>query len=337
MANSIKDLLDSLPEGVDDSNLPEWEDKFRRYYEENERHSYSEITSYIFEKSGGIEYVRELLPKLKKVHGKMDAPDVKANLGKLIDHISLELVRYDQLLKIILSTVENQYAEMMNGTIAGFNDVINSTKSRLEETKDILAEQKNQMEDIKESGKRIDKNLKDTEKNIENAKKNIEDAENKVNSLQTENVAILGIFASIVFAFTGLITFTNSMLENMAEVSAYRLFFICLFAGLVFLNVIGVLVNGLKRIVYWKSLHKQEKGFCSTLGSWMRENTLWLAGDLLLIFLLGCVWFGWEHSAEKKSLDLNYEVHMQDYEKALENGSISGNEPQNSVSENELQ
>ena len=53
-----------------------------KYYERNERHSYSEITAYIFQKDGGIEYVREIVPVLQKIHENMADEVVRKKMGE---------------------------------------------------------------------------------------------------------------------------------------------------------------------------------------------------------------------------------------------------------------
>lgn len=55
---------------------------------------------------------------------------------------------------------------------------------------------------------------------------------------QSEYIAILGIFASIVIAFTGGMTFSTSVLENIANTSAYRIITVALIIGIIFCNAI---------------------------------------------------------------------------------------------------
>ena len=89
MAISIKELLDSLAEDSRNNNLKQWCEQLYVYYKENDRHSYAEITEYIFSNKGGIEYVRELLPLLKDIQHLEKDKNVKLKMGKLIDHMQL--------------------------------------------------------------------------------------------------------------------------------------------------------------------------------------------------------------------------------------------------------
>lgn len=61
-------------------------------------------------------------------------------------------------------------------------------------------------------------------------------------------ITILGIFASIVLAFTGGLAFSTSVLENMSAVSPYRLAFIVEALGFVFINVVYILVWFIQKI-----------------------------------------------------------------------------------------
>jgi len=73
---------------------------------------------------------------------------------------------------------------------------------------------------------------------------------NKLEQQQKEYIAILGIFAAVVLAFTGGISFSTSVLENIHSVSVYRLVLISLVIGFVLINVIFGLFSFIHMIVY---------------------------------------------------------------------------------------
>lgn len=64
-----------------------------------------------------------------------------------------------------------------------------------------------------------------------------------VGNMQKEYITILGIFSSIVLAFVGGITFSSSVLENIANSSTYRTLAVVVLLGFVFLNTINILVQ----------------------------------------------------------------------------------------------
>lgn len=75
---------------------------------------------------------------------------------------------------------------------------------------------------------------------IEDAKENLQ---KEVKGIEKEYISILGIFASIVFAFVGGITFSTSVLKNISEVSVFRLLLTVDFLAFVLTNIIYILVK----------------------------------------------------------------------------------------------
>ena len=75
---------------------------------------------------------------------------------------------------------------------------------------------------------------------IDEAKENLE---RQMKGIEKEYITILGIFASVVLAFVGGMTFSTSVLQNMAVVSIYRLFLTIDFLAFIFINAIYVLME----------------------------------------------------------------------------------------------
>lgn len=75
---------------------------------------------------------------------------------------------------------------------------------------------------------------------IEEAKQNLK---KEVKGIEKEYISILGIFASIVLAFVGGITFSTSVLQNISAVSIFRLLLVVDFLAFVLINVIYILVK----------------------------------------------------------------------------------------------
>lgn len=65
----------------------------------------------------------------------------------------------------------------------------------------------------------------------------------QVKSVEKEYISILGIFASIVLAFVGGITFTTSVLQNISAVSVFRLLLVVDFLSFVLINIIYILIK----------------------------------------------------------------------------------------------
>jgi hypothetical protein len=73
---------------------------------------------------------------------------------------------------------------------------------------------------------------------LENSQKEYKDIENKLENSQREYIAILGIFAAVVLAFTGSIAYSTSVLNNISQVSAYKTIVIATLIGVVMVNVL---------------------------------------------------------------------------------------------------
>lgn len=75
---------------------------------------------------------------------------------------------------------------------------------------------------------------------IEDAKNNLE---KEIKGIQKEYISILGIFASIVFAFVGAITFSASVLQNISSANIFRLLLVVDLLAFIFLNIIYLLMR----------------------------------------------------------------------------------------------
>lgn len=71
----------------------------------------------------------------------------------------------------------------------------------------------------------------------------------EIKNVEKEYITILGIFASIVLTFVGTFTFSTSVLQNMHNVSMYRIMVVVLLIGGVSLNILYGLFYYIERIV----------------------------------------------------------------------------------------
>lgn len=65
----------------------------------------------------------------------------------------------------------------------------------------------------------------------------------EVNEMEKQYISILGIFASIILAFVGGITFSTSILQNIHNASIYRIIFICSILSLTLINIFYILLS----------------------------------------------------------------------------------------------
>lgn len=153
--------------------------------------------------------------------------DISKAIIKLYDHTNLEVARIN-------------YTKQLN----------NVTKSDLASTKELLQKQKEEFDNAKSETEMIRNTLgEETDK----ANKRIEDSQKQ---MQNEYVTILGIFAAIVLAFTGGMTFSSSVLNNISKASVYRLSLISFIIGMIFFDLIWVLIDFI-RDINGKSIRKK--------------------------------------------------------------------------------
>lgn len=204
---------------------------------ENFRHYYSDIFACLTLIEGdssvgdldilaqNMQTIKEgYIPKNKDEHNKLI--DISKEIIKLYDHTNLDISRIN-------------YTKRMSKT----------TLSELMRTQRIINDLQNQ---LKESEKERANAIKHLNFESQKLKDEVREGQKK---MQNEYITILGIFAAIVLAFTGGMSFSSSVLENVHKVSAYRLIVISLILGLILFNLIWLLIDFL-RDINGKSIRK---------------------------------------------------------------------------------
>ena len=116
-------------------------------------------------------------------------------------------------------------------------DHINLEISRLNYSKQVEVGTQMQLDNVSDA-------LAEIERNVEH----MEDAVEKADDIQKQYITILGIFASIVLAFTGGIAFSTSVLQNIAKASIYRISLISIILAFALTNLIYVLTRFIMEI-----------------------------------------------------------------------------------------
>lgn len=215
MASSITDILDELQNiSFDDSQaIGHWCEKLVAFYKADNRHSYSDITNYIIERymsdSGGIDYVYSLVDILEKLKSDLtESKEVSTKIGKLIDHLKLEIIRMRYINELIVEKSKQVYIDFNNETSTLVDNAVNQLEK----------------------------------KNLEIANR-LENTNKKIKNLQNESIAVLGIFSAVVLSFVGGLAFSTSVLQNIHQASVYRITFIATIIGVVLFNVVWILLS----------------------------------------------------------------------------------------------
>lgn len=203
------------------------------YYEpeSNEywRHFYSDILSTLTQIDsddfdGSLDVLAQNMQVLKDGYQAVNRDDdviidIGKSIIKLYDHTNLEIARIN-------------YTKTLNNTV----------KSDVAKTKMLTSSLQTQIRDAEQ------KNEKNEIEFSNATKKYNEEIEMNQKKMQNEYITILGIFASIVLSFTGGLAFSSSVLNNISSVSIYRLSFIAFVIGLVFFDLIWVLLDFIRDI-----------------------------------------------------------------------------------------
>lgn len=280
------------------------------------RHSYHKISLTIYQNQFMSEHTLDnMLNNINTLQGKMysenrSKKELSSGIKKLCDHIQLEIVRINNSKSSI---------DEIKSIVADFEK---REEINIEKLKTATEEQKQNFE------KRITETIVNVEEKTKSAMENTDDIRN---NLVGQVVAILGVFAAIVLAFTGGMAFSTSALENINKSSAYRIVIVCLIIGFTFFNTIAALVLYLDRLVFRITRREKENNKTKEGRLWnkVKRNFLWIMTDTIFVICMFAVNYKWEHSSEKEVQDASnqyqIEMHQRNTEE-LNQKSISGNE-----------
>lgn len=264
-----------------------YSDHFRHYYS-----SFYPTVLVIFDETNeySVEYLSNNLEQLRNIverdYFEKDDKNLCKFVGlyqpltKLTDHINLEIAR--------------------NNTSISHQSKLKDLEIKNRNLQDQLALAGQQLADAKREWSDIKTQMEVSQSEWENIKKQME-------ASQKEYVAILGIFAAAVLTFTGAITFSSSILDNIAQASIYRTLGICIVLGMVLADSLYLLFSYIDCIV-----HEPKEIGCKAL----------LAINAVFIFLLCVVWWTWKDGAvEKRDYTVASQIASQ-YEVMEDNGGI---------------
>lgn len=179
--------------------------KLRSIYSDDFRHNYSEFFPLIVDiskdsNSYDLDFLSNNLDALREMvlnsfsAGESESNALYQSLDKLIDHINLEIARY------------NHYS---------------------------MSEQK--VNDLESKHRTLQSELKESTEALRSAQK-------KVSTVQTELIAVLSIFAAIVFTFSGSISIIGNALSGMTAAPFFKAVFFVLLCGFVVFNTIFLMM-----------------------------------------------------------------------------------------------
>jgi hypothetical protein len=203
---------------------------YYNYNAENFRHYYSDIFSTLTlidgdSSIGSLDILAQNMQTIKdgyipKNYGNhREIIDISKEIVKLYDHTNLDIARINYTKTMTNATM----SELAKNKL-----LINGLEKNIQESEVTLKELSDQ-----------------TIKDLTQLSTNVQ---NKQEDMQKEYISILGIFAAIVLAFTGGIVFSGSVLENIDKSSIYRITLITFIIGLVFFDLIWLLIDFIRDI-----------------------------------------------------------------------------------------
>ncbi|WP_456095508.1 hypothetical protein [Peptostreptococcus sp.] len=146
--------------------------------------------------------------------------DYNLNINKLYEYAMNDVNMCGDCKKIIIKLFD--HSSLVSYQITGIEEIAEEISEKVaEKNKETL------LDSVKKLEKTLMNNMKDSEK---------------------QYITILGIFASIVLAFTGGIAFSTSVLSNIDKASIYRLVFVTSLLGFILFNTICVMFEFVREI-----------------------------------------------------------------------------------------
>ena len=157
------------------------------------------------------------------------------------------------------------------------------------------------IEKIDHIGKKISDEMNSAIENITDKKKDMIEIEHKINSIHSETITILGIFAGLVIGFATSFQLLSKSLENLNGVLISKLLIFVALIGIVLFNVLFFLMFSVARISGRSLAMKCKRENCdkcpydkpckTTLGQFFRKYpyVLWFNAAMVAIIAIAIV------------------------------------------------
>ena len=169
---------------------------------------------------------------------------------KTVEQIQAYLEKQDKISRILYSEISNflfNLSEEKRATFLGNLEklLIYSMDKNITISSDAL----NVIVKIYDHSQLVNYQIENINSTFNNSISNAKiDLHKEIKGIEKEYISILGIFASIILAFVGGITFSSSVLQNIGTVSIYRLLLVTTILGFVLVNVIWLLLKFISMI-----------------------------------------------------------------------------------------
>lgn len=167
------------------------------------------------------------------------------NVHKLYDHVNLEIGRINYIDKIQKQLMDSEIS--LSQTVDEAREDYNTLKTEISSINESISETENKMSNslkrTEASYQSLEKKFRYSEKSLNSAQSKMYTIENKIENMQRETITILGLFSAVVLVFMGGVGFSSSVLESMSQTNIYKLSLTCLLLGIIFTNVVYLLLR----------------------------------------------------------------------------------------------
>lgn len=248
---------------------------------------YLEVTEKIIEKLNNY-FCGISLENLSEKFADFDEEISEDNFLRTVEKIPVSSPLFDFFYQIWKCTFEQ--LSCFEKSISFANNLHLESARKISEHYDLVQDNINTANAIVD---KLNKQIYGDENTVGLAQK-VKETEEKIGSIKNEvqstTVTILGIFAAIVLAFSGVFSFSSSIMQNMGNVSIYRLIGVSAVLGLVTFNLIFCLMTYLL-------IETKKVGTSSIKYPFL---PLWIT-DALLVVLLILVCLAWANDWLTKS------------------------------------
>lgn len=252
MSHEIGQILSDLSyEHLDDSDLNDYAERFKTVYDRGYRQRYSEI-----------------LGMLEDITSDDEADDRDDECEDSLEVISSNLMTLRDHLREHIS----EYGESTYYGVFKLSDHVDIEIHRLRDRQNLyhdLSGTDDNLVDLYNKAQKLEDELKTAESSIKEAQRNSE-------RLQMQMVAILGIFAAIVMAFSGGMDILGGAISISGESDLFRVVFVVLLCGIILFNIFAFLMHMIIAIINSSNNHAFGRFRSATRKTRKERMSFWL-------------------------------------------------------------
>lgn len=219
------------------------QDLYKNVYINDFRHSYAEFYRLLekIDKDMVKNFEAALLPNLlllKQEATNDNSPNfaqTKKSILKLCDSLTLEIYRFQANSRV-------KEAEDFQRQVELSEEKLKQAEQKLKEAEDKIARAEEQLT-------RVEKSFAKTDETLQKSQDLVETSTEKLNRIQGETVAIISIFAAIVLAFSGGLSYLSSAISAVHNSPITKLILTVLVCGFILFNTVFILVYVVARML----------------------------------------------------------------------------------------